>query len=356
LAIPDYIPSTPGVWPGASADALYINFLRLAYIDEMLLRMQQTVPKAAGTATRQVELTGYETRVERWGKATLQQRARGALIGVGPVGVVGPGGTVTIGVASAETPTQTIVIVGEPWEYPEYFDVRDQLGLRGRLNALTSGAYKENVMASFNRKADTIFFQNFAANVSAGTEAGTTLTYTGDGGTTVGEAVKSDGLPVASGSVTSANTAKIAAGHGQMMLNDAFTGPQDNFIGIHATQLTQLFQETTSGTRLTSGDYNALRPLMNGEVTTYMGHTWITTNEIPLVADIGTSAGTQAGHYIYFWNRNAMISGRGVTLAQANYVPERTSELLYQSAFLGTSRVDGTGLTRVPCLDIFFNG
>lgn len=356
MAIPDYIPSSPGTWPGASADALYLNFLRLAYSDEMLLRMQQRVAKVAGTATRQIELTGYETRVERWGKVTLQQRQRGALIGTAFGNVIGPGGSVTVGVASAETPTQTIVVVGEPWEYPEYFDVRDQLGLKGRLNALTSGTYKENVLAGMNRKQDTIFFQNFAATVSAGTEAGTTLTYAADGGTTVGEAVKADGSVLANGSVTSANVAKVAVGLSQMQTNDAWTGPSDNFLAIHPTNLGTMFQSLTAGGSMTSGDYNLLRPLMDGQVTMFLGHTWIMTTEVPAVADIGTTAGTQAGHYIYMWHRDAFVCGKGQLRTEAHYVPERTSELLYQGGIFGTSRVDGTGCTRIPCLDAYFNG
>lgn len=343
MAIPDYLgnvsPDLPGTWPGASTDAAYINFLKLAYSEEMFLQMQQIRGKAAGTATRQIVLEGYEKRIQRWGKATLQQRTRGALIG-DDVG----------GVASAETPTQTVVIRGVPWEYPEFFDRRDQLGFLGMMNALTSGAYQQNVLASMNRKADSVFFTEIDNTVQVGVENGGTLTYAADGGTTVSARMKQDGTDHAT-VATSFNQRKALELLANLQANDAFTGPGDNYLALHPIQLKHIF--TQASINVTSADFNALRPLMSGEVTQYLGFTWIMSTEIPVIDDVDTtSAGDQAGHAVFAWNRNAVVTGRGREEASVNYIADRTSDLLFHGAFFGAVRVDGLGVSRVLNQDV----
>jgi len=349
LAIPDYIPSTPGVWPGSSADALYINFLKLTYADEMLLRMQALQPKVANRAGRQIELTGYETRIDRWSKATLQQRQRSAQIGREVIGVVGPGGTVTVGVASAETGTANYVLQAVPWEYPEYFDIRDEMGLKKRTAALTDGAYKANVLGAMARKWDSAFIVALDGSSPVGIEnGGSPETFAGGGGTAHAGTVKaSDGSTTTF--VTSFSNSKAIIMLGVLQQNDAFTGPEDNFLLVHPIQLQQAFIDSTKV--LTSADFNTLRPLMSGEVRQYLGMSWIMSTEVPAVADIDTSTGTQAGHLSYAWNRYAMTTGTGQRTTRIDYVADRTSDLFYSGAFVGAVRTDGTGVVTMKNID-----
>jgi len=175
MAITDYISSTlPGAHPGASTDApIGLFALKVAYEQTMVKEMQQTRSLVANTAARQVELEGYEKRIDRWNKATVQQRTRSGFIG-DDVG----------GTASAETGIRTVVIRPQHWEYPEFFDQRDQMGTLGLLNALVpGGAYQENVLGALGRKFDSIFFTEFDANVNLG-EGGGTAAFAGTTGTT----------------------------------------------------------------------------------------------------------------------------------------------------------------------------
>jgi hypothetical protein len=104
---------------------------------------------------------------------------------------------------------------------------------------------------------------------------------------------------------------------------------------------------------MTSGDFNTLRPLMAGEVTKYLGMTWVMSTEIPQVDDVDTAtAGEGVGHYVYAWNRSAMANGYGQPRNWVKEVPLRGDTMLvYQGAFFGALRTDGTGVARVLCSD-----
>lgn len=342
MAITDWLVSTPGGNPGATTQGelgtTYLNLAKMTYEQEAALRMQNFVAKASGRAARQVTLRGYETRIPRLGKATLQQRARNGFLG----------DDVTGGVQTAESSWATYVIRGAHWEYPEFFDLRDELGLDMLISSLTGGQFLTNLEGSFNRKAESIFFTALDADVTKG-DGGGTETYFAGGGTEVNPLLKQDGT--SSTLVTRMHHRKLLEGLSIQQRNDAWVGPSDNFLGIHPIQFYQLLTE--SSTPLTSADYNSLRPLMSGEVTTYLGYTWIMSTDIPAVTDIDTgSAGNQAGHSTYFWNKAAMVNGYGMPKNWVKDAPWRgDSVLLYHGAFFGALRMDSTGVTFARCAD-----
>lgn len=335
MAITDYISATlPGASPAAATNSPISLFaLKMAYEQGMLKQMQQPRSLIALSAARQTTLEGYEKRIDRWNKTTLQQRMRTAFIG-DDVG----------GVASKETGIRTVVIRGQHWEHPEFFDMRDNLGTMGMLNAMVpGGAYQENVLAALGRKADSVFLTELIASVQLG-DGGGSSSFSG----TVSDGTRGSNNGTSSTAVTTFNFAKAIDLINVLQRNDAF---YDVHVAIHPIQVQQLFNDTTN--RATSFDYNSARPLMSGEVTNLLGARWIMSTEVPAVADIDSvTTGSQAGHRVYAWNANAMVFGMGRQEAWAKQVVSRgNTELVYHGAFLGAVRVDDLGVTYVNCID-----
>lgn len=340
MAITDYIPSSlPGDWPGPSTDAPYVALLRVGYEDMMATRMQEYKATASKFCSRQVKLKGYETRIGRWGKATTVQRARAGFIG----------DDVTGGAPAAETPVNTYVIRGQFWEHPEYFDLRDEVGLMTLVSALTDATYKRNVLADLDRRGEAAFYAALTADQPVG-DGGANETFAAGGGVKISGSLKSTGA--FDTVVTKAHHRKLVELMSRMQVNDAWKQPGESYFSLHPIQFRQLLLE--SSTPFTSGDYNALRPLMNGQETSYLGMTWVMTTNVPAVADVDTnSGGSQAGHLMYAWNKMAVAAGYGQPRSWIRDIHVRgDTVLVYQSAFVGGARLDATGVTYTECQDL----
>lgn len=340
MAIVDNLPSSPGGGPGASAvgSEPIVDLLRMTYENTMLVEMQMMESIGTRAAARQTELRGYEKRIDRWSKTAVQQRARAGFLG----------DDVTGGVQSAETPTRTVVIRGEHWEHPEFFDLRDDVGTDGFLSAMIPGGpYQQNVMAAMEQKADSIFF-----NATNGLDGTVQL---GDGGgaatnniVTVSHLVGNDGVDASV--ATAFNVGKAIALITTLHNNNAFRRG-DMWVALKPTQLRQVLNDPLN--RITSADFNSLQPLMTGEVQNFLGARWILSTEIPAVADADpTSGGSQAGAKVYAWNSMAVTWGRGRETTWTKDVASRgETVLVYSGAFFGVVRTDDLGVTTTLCPD-----
>lgn len=340
MPIVDNLPSSPGGWPGIATpvNVPIIDALRMTYENTMLLQMQQIESIATRAAARQTELRGYEKRIDRWNKTSLQQRARGAFIG----------DDVTGGVAAKNTGIRTVVIRGQHWEHPEFFDLRDDVGLDGFLSAMVpGGSYQQNVLAAMEQKADNIFF-----NASTGIDGTVQL---GDGGgsaanniVTVSHLIGNDGVD--STVATQFNVGKAIALIIQLQTNNAWRRGE-MWVALRPIQVRQVLNDPLN--RITSADFNTLTPLMSGEVQNFLGARWIMCNEIPTVADADpSSAGSQAGAKVYAWNSQALTWGRGRETSWTKDVASRGETILvYHGAFFGVVRTDDLGVTTVLCPD-----
>lgn len=340
MVIVDNLPASPGGWPGAATpvNVPIIDALRMTYENTMMVEMQQMESIATRAAARQTELRGYEKRIDRWNKTTTQQRARGAFIG----------DDVTGGVAAADTGIRTVVIRGQHWEHPEFFDMRDDVGTDGFLSAMVPGGpYSENVMASMEQRADSIFF-----DASTGIDGTVQL---GDGGgaaanniVTVSHLVGNDG--VNSTVATAFNVGKAIAMITTLHNNNAFRRG-NVWMALKPTQLGQVLNDPAN--RITSADFNLLQPLMSGEVVQFLGARWILSTEIPAVADADpSSSGSQAGAKVYAWNSMAVTWGRGKETTWVRPVTSRGETMLaYSGAFFGVVRTDDLGVTTCLCPD-----
>ena len=340
MAIVDNLPSSPGDWPGGATpvNVPIIDLLRMTYENTMLIEMQSMMSIATRAAARQTELRGYEKRIDRWNVTATQQRARGAFIG----------GDLSGGVPAADTGTRTVVIRGQHWEHPEFFDLRDDVGTDGFLSAMVPGGpYQMNVAAAMEQRADAIFF-----DASTGLDGTVQL---GDGGgsasnniVTVSHLVGNDGIN--STVATQFNVGKAIALITTLHNNNAFRRGEV-WLALKPLQLQSILNDPAN--RITSADFNLLQPLMTGEVAQFLGARWILTTEIPAVADADpSSTGTEAGAKVYAWNSSGVTWGRGRETTFTKDVASRGETILaYSGAFFGVVRTDDLAVTTVLCPD-----
>jgi len=312
-----------------------IDLLRMTYENTMMVEMQSMESVATRAAARQTELRGYEKRIDRWNKTAVQQRARGAFIG----------DDVTGGVAAQDTGTRTVVIRGEHWEHPEFFDLRDDVGTDGFLEAMVpGGAYQMNVLAAMEQKADAIFYAGLDGTVTLGDGGGSATNNI----VVVSHLVGNDGLN--STVATQFNVGKAVALITTLHNNNAFKRG-DNWLALKPLQLKSILNDPLN--RLTSADFNGLQPLMSGEVVNFLGAHWILSTEIPSVADADpSSVGLEAGAKVYAWNSSAVTWGRGRETTWTKDVASRGETILaYSGAFFGVVRTDDLGVTTTLCND-----
>lgn len=334
--IVDYL--TNANWPGTSATSapdqnLYTDLFKLAYGAAMRHQMQQTESVLSGT-TMFERIEGYEKRLDRWNKVILSQRDRGVALGddIGPE-------------AYDESSVDNVVLVPQFWEFKEIFDFRDRVGLMRRL--APEGTYFRNVIAGFNRKRDNVIATAFDATVTLGDGSGTRVFPAAN---EVDGTMAKDGS-VAGATVSKMNVAKLIEARHIIEANDGVQGTM--YCAIHPIQVKHMLQDDTNSGRLVSADFNALRPLMSGEVTNFLGFTFKMTTEIPAVTDIdATSGGNQAGHHVFCYSDQSMVYGDDEMFIRQEQLGIRGySWQFFHSLGLGAVRIDDNGVSRIPCQD-----
>jgi len=113
-------------------------------------------------------------------------------------------------------------------------------------------------------------------------------------------------------------------------------------------------------TNLTSYDFNAIRPLMSGEIANFLGCEFRICNEIPTgittamtsSATAVTSSAANAGSYVYMYTRSSMVFGMAQDMSiRFDELPQRGYSLqAYHSLGLGAVRMDPKKVVRIGTL------
>jgi len=112
------------------------------------------------------------------------------------------------------------------------------------------------------------------------------------------------------------------------------------FIAVSQEQIEDMLNDPT----ITSADYNSVRLLMTGEITQFMGFTWIPSERL------GTTAGERR---CIAWARNSLLLGalkepmtRVSERADKNYTTQ-----VYMCMDIGATRMDETGVVEILCTE-----
>jgi len=192
---------------------------------------------------------------------------------------------------------------------PEYTDIFDQSHVnyeeRQELVKVVSGA--------IGRRADQIKLDALAAS-------STTLTVGNDIG----------------GTDTNLNVAKIR--EAKRLLDGNSVPKADRFFSMHADGLSALLGETEIG----SSDYNAVRALVNGEVNSYLGFSFVTFGDMD---EGGLASDGSSDRTSFAWHKNALGYGESISQrSEINYIPEKTSWLVTAMLSAGAVAIDDEGI------------
>ena len=160
-------------------------------------------------------------------------------------------------------------------------------------------------------------------------------------------AASSTSLTVATsigGAGTNLNMAKLR--EASRLLNTANVPAEDRYMLIHASQLASLLSETS----VTSSDFNTVKALVQGEISTFMGFTF---NVIGDRSEGGlTGGGSGSTRKVYAYHKMAVGMAEAMAIrTQIDYVPEKTSYLVASMFSAGAIAIDAGGCVDITCTE-----
>jgi hypothetical protein len=160
-------------------------------------------------------------------------------------------------------------------------------------------------------------------------------------------AASSTSLTVATsigGSATNLNMAKLR--EAARLLNTANVPAEDRYMLIHASQLASLLSETS----VTSSDFNTVKALVQGEISTFMGFTF---NVIGDRSEGGlTGGGSGSTRKVYAYHKMAVGMAESMAIkTQIDYIPEKTSYLVASMFSAGAIVIDAGGCVDITCTE-----
>ena len=160
-------------------------------------------------------------------------------------------------------------------------------------------------------------------------------------------AASSTSLTVATsigGAGTNLNMAKLR--EASRLLNTANVPAEDRYMLIHASQLASLLSETS----VTSSDFNTVKALVQGEISTFMGFTF---NVIGDRSEGGlTGGGSGSTRKVYAYHKMAVGMAESMAIrSEINYIPEKTSWLVSSMFSAGAIAIDAGGCVDITCTE-----
>ena len=146
------------------------------------------------------------------------------------------------------------------------------------------------------------------------------------------------------GAGTNMNMAKLR--ETARLLNTANVPAEDRYILIHASQLSSLLSETS----VTSSDFNTVKALVQGDITTFMGFNFITIGDRSEGGLTGGGAGSTRVVYAYHKMSVGMAEAMAIR-SEINYIPEKTSWLVSSMFSAGAIAIDAGGIVAITCTE-----
>jgi len=230
------------------------------------------------------------------------------------------------GVATARVPQtdvtplnvgfSTVTCTLSDWNAAEYSDIFSQ----AKVNFDERSELVQVVGNAIGRRQDQLILDALAAASGTGTVANSI------GGTT-----------------TNMNIAKLR--EAAKILNAKNVPSEGRHIIIHANSLAAMLEQTS----VTSSDFNTVKALVQGEISTFMGfqfHVLGDRTEGGLPID-GSSDRT-----LYAFHRDAIGYAEGIApRTEINYIPEKTSWLVNAVFSAGAIAIDAEGIVKITARD-----
>ena len=271
-------------------------------------------------------------------------------------------------------PTEQRQMVPVFYDYMFYVDPRDQAAMNRKLDP--TGQFLTSVVGAFSIRKDKNIITALDSDVTVhdginDQQGGNGHTFAVDGGTDIGVGLDAGYIDVDTGQTVIHSTAgadagdiafglgltvkKLIAARKQLQLNNAMYSGQRPILLIHPNQLHQLLALSE---QVTNSDYNAVKPLVSGEVSQFLGMDVVVSNHVKAITDIGdvNVGGTATleviggGHYAYVFMPDALYYGCSGLDTKTDILPERGHTMQIASYMhCGAVRLDGGKVVRITC-------
>ena len=372
---------TYGGWPivgGVSGDHGYTRFIAQKFVDTLYMKTMQVESDLERLMARE-EIDGNPMLIDSLkplpdhasqadattagetlsGKLTLNRDRFGAL-------------------SASTIPTEQRQMLPTFYDYMFYVDPRDQAAMNRKLDP--TGQFLTSVVGAFSVNKDKTIItaldttvtihdsddgQQGGVSTDFATEAGASGTIgvtTGAGffNATSGQEILNTPLSAAVATDTviglGLTVKKLIEARKQLHLNNAMYSGQRPILLIHPTQLHQLL---TFAEQVTNSDYNAVKPLVSGEISQFLGMDVVTSNHVSTVASLGQDLGGGAadetiadGHYAYVFMPDSLYYGCSGLETKTDILPERGHTMQIASYMhCGAVRLDAKKIVRIQCSD-----
>ncbi len=197
-------------------------------------------------------------------------------------------------------------------------------------------AYMEAKKAAANRQMDDIIIAAFSATAYSGQDGGTSVTLANTNTPSGGSNGIANQITAQSAGMTKAKVLRA-----KRYLDTAEVDKPERYIAHTAAQLEDLLGQT----EVTNSDYNVVKALVEGEVKTWVGFTWLHSER--LVVD-GSSA-----RLCYAWQKKGMqlaiqkeIEGRVDERVDKNYAYQ-----VYMRMCMGAARLEEARVAQIACVE-----
>lgn len=266
----------------------------IAQFDAEVKQAYQGAAKLFGTVRTKTGVIGSTHRFPKLGKGLAQPRI--PQTDVVPMNVQHSNATATL----------------EDWNAPEYTDIFNQ----SKVNFDERKELKEAIASAMGRRMDQLLIDAADAGASATQVA-----------TSVG------------GADTGLNVDKLRRAK---RLLDAAGVPANERTFVHsAIGLEQLLGETSA----TSADFNSVKALVNGEMNTFLGFTFVLIEDRD-EGGLSVAAGDVRKNFAYHKAALGLAIGMDMK-TEINYVPEKTSWLTNGTFSAGSVGIDDAGIIEV---------
>lgn len=209
------------------------------------------------------------------------------------------------------------------WANLEDYDWADLIDNLDEVKMLISpeSSYAQNAAWAAGRTKDDILIAAALGTAVTGEEAGGTQAL--PAGQKV--AVAAAGLTLA----------KIRAS--AKIMNTAEILRSDRFFVINAESLDDLLGDST----ITSADFNSVRLLMSGDITSFMGYEWLRTERLTVIS------GTIRANIAFHKNAIGLAMGMDVVTRISERPDKNYSTQVYLALSLGSVRVEDAGVVEI---------
>ena len=217
------------------------------------------------------------------------------------------------------------------YEWGDLIDDADRV----RMLIDPTDAYSQNAAWAMGRAMDDEIITAATGNALTGSAATTSTSHSSDGGTQIANTY------VESGSATAAGLTVGKLRKARQVLTANEVAPDEKlYIAVRAQQI----QDLLTDEEVTSGDYNTIRALVNGELDTYMGFTFVHTERLANVTSTDVTT-------CFAWAESALVLGVGADV-RAQIAPRADkafSTYIYLSMSIGATRLEGKKVVDIQC-------